>query len=646
MFEMNFQPARSFSFTYNTKPSEELLTQAAAETAQTADGSVTVYTVAPEFCVRRRVTEYPQSNAIWIQTEVFNPTDRRSEVISGLCELDCLLPMPVKPAVPPRMHSQGPDAPTVTRMLGTTWDIHEFEPKTDVLEKGAKVAVHSERGASSERNAPFFNLHQCGEGVMLAVGWTGQFNTEFCRNEEDIRVRCQIADTEYYLLAHESLRTASVLIIFYNGDSDAGQNTLRRVIKQHFSPSDRLKDGELAPYCFSLWGGMPSDIMLQRIELAKKHYAGQEYCWIDAGWYGIDEKPCDSESDGWYAQSGNWQVNLGPLYHPDGLTEVSRAIHDAGMKLVLWFHPEISNKRSALSMAHPEWMYSPSESNYNDFVNLGIPEAAQWLTQRIAELIESIGVDCYRQDFCYFPLSTWDRNDKPSRKGICQIKHINALYRMWDNLRERFPHLLIDNCAGGGRRLDIEMMRRSVPLWRSDMQCSVDCDPQIAQCASQGIFSWLPYSGTGCGVICDDVYRVRSCYSPALVMGHLNYKFTDVNYTLQQWNAIEKIGREYLEVQPYLSCDYYPLTQCGVQDDSWVVWQFERPEKGDGIVLALRRKNSPFPVAQLQMRGRAAQRETVLTDRDSGQEITLCDGRLELEIPQKRGSRLLFYKLK
>jgi hypothetical protein len=42
---------------------------------------------------------------------------------------------------------------------------------------------------------------------------------------------------------------------------------------------------------------------------------------------------------------------------------------------------------------------------------------------------------------------------------------------MWDELRQRHPKLTIDNCASGGRRIDLETCSRSYPLWRSDTQC-------------------------------------------------------------------------------------------------------------------------------------------------------------------------------
>lgn len=87
-------------------------------------------------------------------------------------------------------------------------------------------------------------------------------------------------------------------------------------------------------------------------------------------------------------------------------------------------------------------------------------------------------------------------NDADDRKGITEIKHIMGLYRLWDALLERFPHLIIDNCASGGRRIDIETLRRSVPLWRSDAQCSANYPPEWAQVHNMTFSVWMPYSGT------------------------------------------------------------------------------------------------------------------------------------------------------
>jgi len=49
--------------------------------------------------------------------------------------------------------------------------------------------------------------------------------------------------------------------------------------------------------------------------------------------------------------------------------------------------------------------------------------------------------------------------------------------------------MLIDSCASGGRRDDLETMRRAVPLLRSDLENN----PEAYQCHTYGFGLWLPY---------------------------------------------------------------------------------------------------------------------------------------------------------
>ena len=66
------------------------------------------------------------------------------------------------------------------------------------------------------------------------------------------------------------------------------------------------------------------------------------------------------------------------------------------------------------------------------------------------------------------PLAYWRAADVPDRQGITEIRYVTGLLAYWDELRRRRPDMLIDTCASGGRRNDLETLRRAVPLWRSD----------------------------------------------------------------------------------------------------------------------------------------------------------------------------------
>jgi alpha-galactosidase len=205
-------------------------------------------------------------------------------------------------------------------------------------------------------------------------------------------------------------------------------------------------------------------------------------------------------------------------YHPDGLLEVAKTIKDNGLKFLLWIEPERANKKTDLPKEHPGWFLELSPENNDLFLDLSNPEAVQGAYELVSGYIEKLGFSCYRQDCNINPLAYWRKYDTEGRKGVKEIKCVTGLYQFWDMLLERFPDLLIDNCAGGGRRNDIEMMSRSIPLWRSDNQCPFDYEAEVAQIHTTGLSRWLPYHGTGVGVCPVDAYTFRSTYALSYIV--------------------------------------------------------------------------------------------------------------------------------
>ena len=101
-------------------------------------------------------------------------------------------------------------------------------------------------------------------------------------------------------------------------------------------------------------------------------------------------------------------------------------------------------------------------------LDLGNPEARAWITERVAGLIGSAGIDHYRQDMNFDPLGFWQEKDEPGRRGVTEARYVAGKYAYLDGLRARFPHLTIGGCAGGGRETDIEAYRRTQMNSRAD----------------------------------------------------------------------------------------------------------------------------------------------------------------------------------
>ena len=127
-----------------------------------------------------------------------------------------------------------------------------------------------------------------------------------------------------------------------------------------------------------------------------------------------------------------------------------------------------------LAKEHPEWVISPAGDGSGLF-NLGIPAARRYMTDYLNAAIKAYKLSCLRIDYNIDPLEFWQFMDAkdPDRAGMTEMRYVEGLYRMWDDILEANPHLFIDNCASGGRRIDLETMSRSIPLWRSDNTCDM-----------------------------------------------------------------------------------------------------------------------------------------------------------------------------
>ena len=617
----------------------------------------TVYSFEGGIKVTNVAKKYPEFGAYEWVNYIENTAGENSEIISELLDCDCELPIAHED--PKQKSPFFPDANLATKIYaptGSHCEMLEFysDPDHAVSNKrvnhlypGKSAAFSASGGRSSSTAAPFFNVHKNGEGYIFAIGWTGQWNAEIGRGEDAITFKSKIEDTNFYLLPGEKIRTSSIVIMPYRSDVIDSHNKWRKLIKKHFSIIGAEGRPENGPFCTSVWGGTPSDDVVKRVKGIKELRLPIEYIWMDAGWCGGNTAPSMNEFEGdWAEHTGDWRIS--PLIHPQGLLDVADTIHGCDMKYILWFEPERVRHKSPIVAEHPEYFIRNGESK-NLLLNLGNEEAWSYCVKTISEIIEKLNIDCYRQDFNFAPLDYFRGNDEDDRRGITEIKHINGLYRFWDALLEKFPHLIIDNCASGGRRIDIETLRRSLPLWRSDYQCPANFDAEASQCHSLGFNSWMPYSGTGTGRLYDE-YRVRSSYAAALTSGYFYCESEPWPETPEKIEFLKKYSDEYLRVRPYFSEDFYPLTEISDKLDTWCAWQLHDAEKNEGIVQIFRRENAPYESASFALRGLSSDATYVFTDADGDEfEATgdeLLSGNFKIEITEKRKAKLYFYSSK
>lgn len=587
-----------------------------------------------------------------------NNGNQPTEIISELNDADISLPLPHEDPRPfTAFYPEFEDCSIVEAPIGSTGTFDEFSAHEERLHEGSFVGnlpTNSKKtyaptgGRSSDERAPFFCIRKGNMGYFLAVGWTGQWNLTLERREDNVLVKSGIEDLNFRLLPGEKIRTSSFVVMPYEGNSEQGHNKWRRLLKTDFSLIGKEGRDAHGPLCAAVWGGLKTETVLKRIEIIKENKLPFDYIWMDAGWYGIDTKATPDEFEGdWPMHTGDWRVS--PNIHPQGLKDVSAAAHEAGFKFLLWVEPERVIPTTPIAKEHPEYfIILPYERDYH--LNLGREDAWNYCFNTLSGLIESIGIDCYRQDFNFRTLNYWRSIDTEDRRGITEIKHICGLYRLWDALLKKFPNLIIDNCASGGRRIDIETLRRSIPLWRTDYTCPANFPAVGPQCHSLGFSKWMPYSGTGTGRLYD-TYRARSTYAPAL---NTVYSFTEREHFGEDpkdllW--LKNMLNEYLRVRPYTTEDFYQLTELSDNLDVWCAYQYHDPKTSEGVIQVFRRERAPYKTAYLPMKAVDPSAEYVFTDSDDNSEFTVSGSTiisegLALTINKKRTAKVFFYKKK
>lgn len=420
-------------------------------------------------------------------------------------------------------------------------------------------------GGRSGSFLPFFNFCGSNYGAVMAVGWTGQWFVSAEQNIRGIRVKAKQEEFKAYLEPDEEIRSPLVSLTFYDVDNPLkGFNTLRGWETKCVCPeSIKPLNGYVIANEFSK---LTTDDFIKMLDnINPVTLENTDYFWMDAGWYEYKEA--------WHDGVGNWTADKKRF--PDGLKPLGEKINSMGKRFLLWYEPERVREGTYLyneGMKHNGWIVQIG----GDLLwNLGDPDACEFLSSYISKSLVENGVTMYRQDFNFTPLEYWRKADKNfynNRTGICENHYVTNLYKYLDSLCNAVDGLVIDNCASGGKRLDIEMTHRSLPLWRSDYNCgnadgTVKADVlEATQAMTYGLSCWLPYSGT-------NRYFHSEYASRTAILTNQSVYEPDINEYAK-----------YSQVSKYMTENYYPLTYGGLELNKYLAMQFGTGNEGAALI--------------------------------------------------------------
>ncbi len=495
---------------------------------------------------------------------------------------------------------------------GSFTGMSAYAPFTTTLEKGMYQTFGAYHGRPSDTDMPYFNLELGNNtGFIFAIGWPGQWKTELMRaGDNTLMLRAGQQLTHFALKPGEEVRTPLTVLLFWDQmDWIDAQNIWRRWMFAHNFPQP---GGEPLQPMLTGQMGFCMDWMYRASEQNQKE--------------GIDRyQQLGIKLDGWWMDTGwytdNWLPH--PERFPNGIRPVSDYCHERGIKTILWFEAErVSTKDSWIYKTHPEWCLSATTTDQMLY-NLGDPAACEWLTDHIAAILQKEGVDIYRSDFNMDPLDHWRQNEAMDRQGMIENHWVQGYLAFWDGLITKVPGLLIDACASGGRRNDLESMRRGVPFWK----CDYAIEPVGMQCQTYGLAMWIPYYGNSGGQM--DPYVFRSNMFPAVTKGAWEDRSPghDIRQD-QDYSQLLKMFDQWRQIAPDFMGDYYPLTDFSLTTENvWIGWQFHTPQSGQGFVQAFRRPGDQSPdTITVKLRGLDPQKSYQVTDMDNPQAAVTVSG--------------------
>ncbi|MES4901670.1 MULTISPECIES: glycoside hydrolase family 36 protein [unclassified Streptomyces] len=280
-------------------------------------------------------------------------------------------------------------------------------------------------------------------GVQLAAG--GPWQLELLRSRDGLAIGGGPADHDFghwrrTLAPGESYEAPEAVITAVHGDLDALCDRLTRAWADHPRPGPERTSPLPAMFneYATTWGNPTHDRILALAD--RLQGSGVRYFVIDCGWF-------SEPGEDWGRSHGDWTPSAERF--PHGLAETARQLRERGFVPGLWWEPETTGELSRAyedASRHIAYDGVPAHVSARRFLDLRRPEVAEPLLDRMTALLSEGGFGYLKIDY--------NAHLGPGDDGE-GLRRLTAASRDFiARLSARLPDLVIENCAGGGHRID------------------------------------------------------------------------------------------------------------------------------------------------------------------------------------------------
>lgn len=300
-----------------------------------------------------------------------------------------------------------------------------------------------------------------GQCIGFNYIYSGDFEVNISKNPFS-RIRVNIGINRdvfsWSLEPSEIFFTPEAIMVFSNEGCDKISQEMHSFINENIIPNASKK----REVVINTWESAYFDFDEKKLlDIAKRgKEIGADILVIDDGWFG--NRYDDTSS------LGDWVVNENKF--PNGFSKFCKKIKELGLKLGLWFEPEMvsldskfyeKNKNSFIKSP----IHSSSFGRNQKVLNFTDESIVKDIKLKMASIIKKYNIEYIKIDMnrnITEPYLTGNLN------GEFMHRYILGVYSMLSYLRKQFKNLIIETCAGGGGRFDLGMACLSEYMWLSD----------------------------------------------------------------------------------------------------------------------------------------------------------------------------------
>ena len=377
------------------------------------------------------------------------------------------------------------DSGHLTLRRGDVWLTHlhgDWAAETDMtqepLTRGLQVIRNSDGARNAHLDAPEVMLsldgqpdENRGRTIGAALCWNGNFELRINTTDKSYHHLYAGIDpqaSQYMLEPNRTFATPHLALCY----SDNGMGGVSRAFHRWARTCGMLHRGmKTGDILLNSWEGLYFDINEERMLQMMDDIArfGGELFVMDDGWFGNKYQRNDDSST-----LGDWVVDRKKL--PNGLGVLVDAAKQKGIKFGLWIEPEAVNTKSELFEKHPEWALQTKGRELKQgrggtqvVLDMTNPQVQDFVFKMVDDLLTQYPEIAYLK---------WDANNSIQNVGSLYLpmtKQANVyvdyqlgLLKVLKRIREKYPNVVMQDCASGGGRANYGLLPYFDEFWVSD----------------------------------------------------------------------------------------------------------------------------------------------------------------------------------